>query len=163
MYIQRSFILLFTTALSISGCSSVGIFDKNHPDPSMIRLAQVAEDMQRTANELSAMESAKLRASNQRAETIDIDLLPGLEKVVSLGSSWSGPADKLIDKLSLLAGLKAPRYLNVKPAGDVIVNVNTDYRRIIDILQDVGAQAGHRAYITLKARERVLIVEYKPY
>lgn len=163
MHIHRSLVLMLIAAMTLGGCASNRAFDKNTPDPAMLRVAQVAEDIQRSSNELSAMESAKLRASNGAAQDIDVDHLPGLEKVVSLGSSWSGPADKLLDKLSFLAGLKPPRYLNVKPAGDVIVNVDTDYRRIIDIMQDVGSQAGHRAVITLKARERLLIVEYKSY
>ncbi len=160
----RSILASIISAALFSGCASNAAFDKSSSDPAMLRLAQVAEDIQRSSNELAAIEAAKYRAtSGVRLQEIDVELLPNLEKVVSLGASWNGPMDKLLNKLSHLAGLNAPRYLNVKPSGDVIVNVNTDYRRIIDILEDVGSQSGQRAVITLKARERVLIVEYKTF
>lgn len=164
MHTHRSIFVALLSAVVLGGCASNPSFDKNNPDPAMLRLAQVAEDIQRSSNQLAALEAAKYRETEGGSpQPIDVELLSGLEKVVSLGASWNGPIDKLLDKLSYLAGLNPPRYLNVKPAGDVIVNVDTDYRRIIDILQDVGAQAGQRAVITLKARERVLIVEYKTY
>lgn len=164
MSIYRSLITILVVTLFLGGCAANQRFDKETPDPAQLRLTQVAEDIQRSSNELAAIETAKYRATHKgKPRQIDVSLLPGLEKSVSLGASWNGPIDKLIDKLSLLAGLNPPRYLNVKPAGDVIVNVDTDYRPIIDILEDVGAQTGQRAVITLKARERLLIVEYKTY
>lgn len=164
MHTHRTIFVALLSVVVLGGCASNPSFDKNNPDPAMLRLAQVAEDIQRSSNQLAALEAAKYRATERgKPQSIDVELLPGLEEVVSLGASWNGPINKLLDKLSYLGGLNPPRYLNVKPAGDVIVNVDTDYRRIIDILQDVGAQTGQRAVLTLKARERVLIVEYRTY
>lgn len=161
---SKSLISVLVVTLCLSGCASKRTFDKETPDPAVLRMIQVAEGIQAGTNELAEVETAKFRASRKgKYKTRDISLLPGLEKSVSLGASWNGPIDKLLDKLSSLAGLKPPRYLNVKPAGNVIVNVNTDYRPIIDILEDIGAQTGHRAIIQLKARERLLLVEYKTY
>jgi len=149
--------------LLVSACSTTPL-ELNSPDPASVRLAQVAESIQKHDNDLADIEMARYIETNGRSpRAIDVSNWPALEKVVSLGAAWHGPIDKLVDKLSVLAGLNAPRYLGVKRSGDVIVNVNTDYRRIIDMLHDAGTQAGSRAKVTLKMKERLVEVEYIPY
>jgi len=156
-------VILFGTGVFISGCNTVPL-DINQPDPAAVRLAQVAESIQKHDNDLADIEAAKYVEINGRGiQPIDTSFTPTVEKVVSLGTAWHGPLDPLIDKLSVLAGLKSPRYLGVKPSSGVIVNVNTDYRRIIDMLHDAGTQAGSRAHVTLKVKERLIEVEYIPY
>ena len=150
-----------TAGLAACGTNPLKV---NEPDPAAMRLAQVAESIQEHDNDLADIEMARyVRDHGTGPQALDVSMVPSLEKVVSLGVAWHGPIDKLIDKLSVLAGLNSPRYLGVKPSGDVIVNVNTDYRRIIDMLHDAGTQAGSRANVTLKAKERLIEVEYIPY
>ena len=147
----------------ISACSSTPL-DINQPDPAVVRLAQVAESIQQHDNDLADIEMTRyLEANGSGPGVIDVSYLPALDKVVSLGAAWHGPIDQLVNKLSVLAGLNEPRYLGVKPTGDVVVNVNTDYRRIIDMLHDAGTQAGSRAKVTLKMKERLVEIEYIPY
>ena len=150
-------------SLLVSACSTTPL-ELNSPDPASVRLAQVAESIQKHDNDLADIEMARyIEANGSGPRAIDVSGLPALEKVVSLGAAWHGPIDQLVNKLSVLAGLNVPRYLGVKPLGDVIVNVNTDYRRIIDMLHDAGTQAGSRAKVTLKMKERLVEVEYIPY
>tara|TARA_R110002073_G_scaffold336519_1_gene534645 strand:+ start:1856 stop:2350 length:495 start_codon:yes stop_codon:yes gene_type:complete len=157
-------VLLSAGGLILVSACTTNPLNLNLPDPASVRLAQVAESIQKHDNDLADIEMARYIETNGIApRAIDVSSLPALEKVVSLGAAWHGPIDKLINKLSVLGGLSSPRYLGVKPSGDVIVNVNTDYRRIIDMLHDAGTQAGSRAKITLKMKERLVEVEYIPY
>lgn len=150
-------------SLLVSACSTTPL-ELNSPDPASVRLAQVAESIQKHDNDLADIEMARyIETNGSGPRAIDVSNLPALEKVVSLGAAWHGPIDQLVNKLSVLAGLNVPRYLGVKPSGDVIVNVHTDYRRIIDMLHDAGTQAGSRAKVTLKMKERLVEVEYIPY
>lgn len=148
---------------ALSGCSSTPL-PVNEPDPAVVRLAQVAESIQKHNRDLNDIEAARyLEVHGKSIYKVDLKHFPSLQRVESLGAAWHGPLDKLIDKLSVLGGLNPPRYVNIKPAGDVIVNVRTDYRRILDMLSDAGVQAGSRANVTLKAKERLIEVEYIPY
>lgn len=156
--------ILFVSSLSLMACATSTPLDINEPDPAAVRLAQVAESIQQHSNDLSDIETARyIEANGKSPEALDTTLLPTMEQVVSLGAAWHGPLDTLVDKLSTLAGFNAPRYLGVKPAGEVIVNVDTDYRRIIDMLHDAGTQAGSRAKVTVKVKEKLIEVEYVPY
>lgn len=160
---RKVFSLTILGAMVLGGCSSTPL-QVNEPDPAVVRLAQVAESIQKHDRDLNDIEAARyVEVHGKSIDKVDLKYFPSLQKVESLGSAWNGPVDKLIIKLSVLGGLNPPRFVNIKPAGDVIVSVNTDYRRIIDMISDAGAQAGSRANISLKAKERLIEVEYIPY
>jgi len=163
MRLIKSLVYIFG-GLSLFACSAAKKLDINEPDPASVRLAQVAESIQMHDNDLNDIEMARYVEVNGKGPIpIDTTYLPSVNKVVSLGAAWHGPLDKLVDKLSVLAGLNKPRYLGVKPSSDVIVNVNTDYRPIIDMLRDAGTQAGSRALVGLKVKDKLIEIEYIPY
>lgn len=156
-------ISLSLAAVILTGCSTTRL-DINDPDPAVMRLAQVAEDIQRHDNDLVDIEMARyIKRFGAKPKINNADLIPSLQKVVSLGESWSGPIDKLIIKISTIAGLQPPQFNGVKPSGDVIVNVNTDYRPLIDMLQDAGVQAGSRAKVVVLAKDQRIVTTYVPY
>lgn len=150
-------------ALSLAACTTPRL-NTNTPDPAAVRLAQVAESIQKHDNDLNDIEMTRyVEQYGERPVLIDTSSNPALNRVVSLGGAWHGPLDRIIMKLSELGGLDEPRFIGVKPSGDVLVNVNTNYRRIIDMLHDAGSQAGSRAKVTLKMKEKLIEVEYRPY
>lgn len=133
-------------------------------DPLLQRIHESVKVIQSRSRDLHAIESARYRElTGKNLEEHDLSLAPGLLKVVSLGANWNGPLDKLITQLSVMANLNPPRFLRIQPAGGILVSVDTDYRRISDMMADVSAQAGTRAKITLKMRERLFEVEYLSY
>lgn len=161
--IKKITILLPVCLMTLTGCSSK-LFNPNTPDPAMVRISQVAETIQKHDNDLAAIETARYLEKNKTPiQEINVSDIPSLERVVSLGGAWHGPIGPLVTKLSSLGGLNAPRFIGVKPSSDVVVNVNTDYRRIVDMLHDAGTQAGSRAKVVLKMKERLVEVEYHPY
>lgn len=130
-------------------------------DPALEQLVSVANSISNYDRKLYEIESARYLAANkQKIPEFDMYFLPSLAAYYSLGSEWTGPIEPLIEKISEIGGLNPPRYLNVKPANDIIVYVNTDRRKLIDILADAGNQAGSRAKVTLKMKERLIQVEY---
>ena len=129
-------------------------------DPSVEALAVSAMNVQRQYADLVAMESSLFKRDN-KGTTVGFDpkLVPGMQRVISLGKDWNGPVEPLIAEIAGLSNYTL-RPIGKKPAGDVLVSVDTNYRRIIDILSDAGAQAGSRAVIRVLAKDRVIEVEY---
>jgi len=161
---NTGFYLAAIIFLSI-GCSNT---PKNvvvaESDPAIQQLLQVAEEFASYERKLYEIESARyIEAKIDKIESFDMYFIPSLDGYYQLGDEWSGPIEPLLDKISEIAGLNPPRYLNVKPANHIIVYVDTNRRKLIDVLADAGHQARNRAKITLKMKERLIQVEYAAY
>src|SRR5690554_1977022 len=88
----------------LTGCALKPI-EVREPDPAIVRMAQVAESIQKHANDLAAIEAAKYREVHGKdLKSIDPELIPTMMKVESLGHNYHGPLDRLVDKLAYLAG-----------------------------------------------------------
>ncbi|MCU7950949.1 MAG: DotD/TraH family lipoprotein [gamma proteobacterium symbiont of Bathyaustriella thionipta] len=134
----------------------------NNEDPSLAKLAASADNIQKYWNDIAAMDSAIYQKNNKVRPGFNSNHMPGLEKLISLGDSWSGPVEPLVKEVATLTEYKF-RTLGVKPAADVLVTVDTSYRRAVDILADAGYQSGKRAVIRVLAKDRVIEVEYVRY
>jgi len=148
-----------------AGCSSS---PKNvvvaKSDPAIQQLLRVAEEMASYERKLYEIESARYMEANlEKIEAFDMYFIPSLDGYYELGDEWAGPIEPLLDNISKMAGLNPPRYLNVKPANQIIVYVDTERRKLIDVLADAGNQARNRAKVTLKMKERLIQVEYAAY
>lgn len=148
----------------MSGC--VSTYEQRvvkEPDPVVAKLERLAQVMAEHSNRVAELQEANYQQVNGAALAHHrLELLPNLTKIVSLGAQYAGPLNAFLDRLSLQAGMNRPRYFRIAPPGNIIVSANTDYRSVIDILRDVGAQTGSRAVITYKASENLLEVEYAP-
>lgn len=146
-----------------SACTSPAQYRHNSPDPIGVRLAQSADIIAKAQNDRADVAAYKLQMKTGKVlPAIDTKFIPEVERVVSLGHDYDGPLDKLIVFLSKEAGLKSPKFIGVKPPGDVMVHVRTDYRRIVDIMHDAATQA-HGTKVVLKAKSKKVVVEYVPY
>ncbi len=159
---MRKSILVCGLITALSGCSTTGTSAvPQKPDPIELKILEAAKDIQKKTNQIYAVEAARqFEISGANDNSFDLSLLPGLQQVVSLGSPWDGPLDKFLIKLSAAAALNAPRFLDIKPSGGVVVSVDTDYRRVIDMLEDATTQAGSKVKVTIKVKERLLEVQY---
>jgi hypothetical protein len=150
--------------LLLSACQSVAQVPVVDRDPAAWRIAEAAQRIRQHNTELAAIEAANYQhTTGKTLPTIDMAYFPALNKRVSLGAHWAGPLDSFIIRLSAIAGLNPPRFMGVKPAGDVIISLPTHQRPVIDLFQDAGTQAGSRAHVTLKMSARFILVEYVPY
>ena len=151
-------------AIFLAGCSttpkSVVI---NKSDPAIEQLARTSKEIASYERKLFEIEAARYKdAGLEMTDPHDMYFLPALNQYYGLGDNWSGPIEPLLEKISELAGLNPPRYINVPPSNSIVVYVDTKNKRLIDTLADAGNQAGQRVTITLKMRERLLQVEYAP-
>ena len=165
--IKKSVLAATVATLSLVGCASAPDAKKelsmNMGDPALARLAASAENIQKHWNDIAAMESANYRKENGSSPVgFNSNFVPGLERLISLGDQWTGPVEPLIREVAGLTDYKI-RILGVKPAADVLVSVDTSYRRAIDILADAGYQSGKRAAIRILAKDRMIEVEYARY
>jgi defect in organelle trafficking protein DotD len=144
-------------AIALNGCATNKAADV---DPAMERLTDIAESILMHDKRLADIRAAQyVEEKGQLPAVSDTSMFPELNQHVSLGVDWHGPLDALVKRLASFCGYET-RFLGDKPAGDVLVSVNTDYRRIIDILYDAGVKSGVRAHLTVKASDRVFEVRY---
>lgn len=146
----------------LSGCSStpsnVMLMES---DPAIQQLVIVAEDIASYERRLYQIESSRyIDAGKDKIGEFDMYYTPSLAEYYNLGDEWSGPLEPMLEKITELAGLNDIRYLNVKPANPIIIYVDTNNRKLIDILADSGNQARSMAKVTLKLKERLIQVEY---
>lgn len=154
-------LIIVISILSLFGCESTRTLKVEKPDPVMKKIERLAASIAEHSSTLSALEQSRYqRLEGPLSTKVDFDIVPTLGKVISLGADFNGPMEPFLTLLSKNAGMNPPRILNLKPSADVIVSVNTEYRRLIDILRDVGSQSGTRANITYKAAENLLEIEY---
>lgn len=160
-------VLLGAAMFGISSCASSPDSRKDlsslDSDPAIVRLAASAMSVTQHWNDIAEIESAQYkRKHGEAAFSYDPKLVPGLDRYVSLGDSWSGPIEPLIKEIAVLTGYEL-RVLGVKPAADILVNIDTSYRRAIDILADSGYQGGKRIAIRVLAKSAVIEIEYAKY
>lgn len=152
--------------LLLSGCVSHKTVELEavSSDPILTKLKEASEVVRDKAVQLQAVENARYkRLTGEEIQTSDISILPSLNEIINLGDNWDGPLDSLLIEVSAIANLNKPRFLRVKPAGGVIVSVDTDFRTAAQIVSQAQASAGSRARITLKVKERLFEVEYLAY
>ncbi len=151
-------------AIFIVGCSATPpsvVISKS--DPAVEQLARTSSEIASYERKLYEIEAARYKdAGIEKVDAYDMYFLPALNRYYGLGDNWSGPIEPLLEKISELAGLNPPRYINVPPSTSIVVYVDTKNKRLIDTLADAGNQAGQRVKVTLKMRERLLQVEYAP-
>ena len=159
---MKTSIITFGLLSVLGGCSTTTInANPEKPDPIELKILDAARSIQKKTNQIYAVEAARqFEINGNTPDEFDLSLLPGLQQVVSLGSPWDGPLDKLLIKLSAAAGLNPPRFLDIKPSGGVAVSVDTNYRRVFDMLEDATTQAGSKVKITIKVKERLIEVKY---
>ncbi|MFK5894678.1 MAG: DotD/TraH family lipoprotein [Pseudomonadota bacterium] len=132
-------------------------------DPALVRLASSAMNVTKHWNDIAEIESAQYQRENGGTlYSYDPRFIPGLDRYISLGDEWSGPIEPLIKEVAALSGYDI-RVLGVKPAADILVNIDTSYRRAIDILADAGYQGGKRIAVRILAKSSVIEIEYAKY
>jgi len=147
----------------LAGCANSKQYKLSEPDPGVVRLNEVAESIQKHSNDLADIEAAQyMDQTGKKLPSTDTRYVSTLNNPISLGDDWNGSLFKLVQTIAGLSGYEV-RTLNVEPPGGVIVNVPGEYRRMVDILRDAGTQAGSRAKVVVKAKEKVIEIEYVTY
>ena len=124
------------------------------PDRVALQLASAVDRASTALQTLAAVEQKRTPADSVMA-------LPNapqqLMRTVTL--DWTGPIEPLVRQLADRAGY---RYMvqGDEPAGDVVINVTAVEKPVIEVLRDVGLQAGRRANVVVDGERQVIEVAY---
>lgn len=125
------------------------------PNPVDERLAQAAGDAADALSTLAAIEQARTpNAAIGRVENAPA----ALQRAVTV--RWNGPIMPITKRLAERAGYGF-RVLGTDPPVPVVVNLNARERSVIDLLRDIGLQAGTRADIAVDASNQRVEVRYR--
>lgn len=126
------------------------------PDPVALRLAMAADHASAALQTLASIEQAKNPgASVQSAPNAPQELRR------TLSVNWVGPIEPLAQSLADRAGYQLQINGN-KPPVPVIVSVQAREKSVVEILRDLGLQAGRRADIVVDTERRVVELNYAP-
>lgn len=158
---QKFSILLTTCAVSVAtACTPhTAIVDRQmvaEPDPIGLRLASAVDRASAALQTLASVEQA-------RNPAVSVQTAPNapqeLRRVVSL--DWNGPIEPVARKLADRAGYKF-QILGDTPPVPIVVTVRSVEKSVIDVLRDIGLQAGSRADIIVDAERRMVEINYAP-
>jgi defect-in-organelle-trafficking protein DotD len=126
------------------------------PDPVTLRLAMAADRASSALQTLAAIEQAKHPGTA-------IQSVPNapqeLRRTVSV--NYDGPIEPMARSLADRAGYQL-EINGARPAAPVIVDVQAREKSVVEVLRDLGLQAGRRADIVVDTERRVVELNYAP-
>lgn len=126
------------------------------PDPVALRLASAADRATAALQTLASVEQHRTPA----AAIQSVPAAPQeLRRAVSV--EWVGPIEPLAQKLADRAGYRF-RINGDAPPAPIIVTVMAKQRSVVEVLRDVGLQAGTRADIAVDVDMKTVELNYAP-
>ena len=152
---------LLLIALALAGCSSATGSSTSpiatEPDLVSTRLAQAAEKAAKAMDTISGIEqerSPQISLANNFA-----DASPALLQPITI--KWSGPIEQITETLAVRAGMHFQSIGNLSGV-PLVVNLNVYQKPLIEVLKDVGLQAGRRADISVNNVSNTIEIRYAP-
>lgn len=144
--------------LLLSGCVGAKV-DRQlvaTPDPVGLRLAAAVDRASSALQTLASVEQA-------RNPGVDIQAAPyapqELRRTVTV--DWVGPIEPITRKLADRAGYQTQINGDTPPA-PVVVSLRAKQKSVVEVLRDVGLQAGTRANIVVDPERRIVELNYAP-
>lgn len=151
-------ILTVLMAMFLAGCS--GRKEESNPqlvaspDKATLLLAQAADKASNALETLAAIEQKRTPS----ASVAPINNVPDeLKRAMTI--SWVGPVAPITRTLANSADYDF-KILGDRPPVPIVINLEAENARIIDLLRDIGLQLGKRADIKVDGRNRVVELQY---
>jgi defect-in-organelle-trafficking protein DotD len=155
----RSFMGMASVAAMLAACTPVTKVDQQlvaEPDPVGLRLASAVDRAAAALQTLASVEQAR----NPGVSVQSVPYAPQeLRRTVSV--SWVGPIEPIARSLADRAGY-AFRVNGDTPPVPLVVNVQAKQKSVVEVLRDVGLQAGQRADIAVDPESKVVELNYAP-
>lgn len=150
--------LIVFTALTIAACQPMPPKVQNQvavePDSVSLRLAAAVDRASAALETLAATEQ-------QRDPMVTPNPIPKapaqLMRTVTM--EWTGPIENIAQKMADRASYRF-RIIGDPPPVPVIVNVTAVETPVIEVLRDIGLQAGHRAVVAVDPQNQMVEVDY---
>ena len=126
------------------------------PDRATMMLAQAADKASTALETLAAIEQKRTPAASVAPiQNVPEELRRGMT------ISWVGPVEPIT---KTLANHSEYRFvvLGDKPPVPIVVNLEAENTRVIDLLRDVGLQLGTRGGIKVDGSRKVVELQYAP-
>lgn len=149
--------LLAITAMAaaLSGCAAPGP-TFSEPSAEAEVLASIAQNVQRATD--AQVRLAAVKGSNRGLLIGETNSGQGLDSPISI--SWSGPIDRLAEKIAELSGFEYGGVVGKKSATPVIVSIQASNEKGRVILLNANAQSGTAARIEVAENGKKIIVRY---
>lgn len=126
------------------------------PDPVSLRLAAAVDRASAALQTLAAVEQAR----NPGIAVQGVPYAPQeLRRTVTL--DWVGPVEPILHRLADRAGYEFNVNGDVPPS-PVVVTVRAKQKSVVEVLRDVGLQAGTRADVAVDPERRLVELSYVP-
>lgn len=145
--------------LSLAACAPYAKVDQQmvvSPDPVGLRLASAVDKASAALQTLASVEQAR----NPGVAIQSVPYAPQeLRRTVSL--DWVGPVEPVVRSLADRAGYRFQVNGDVPPA-PLVVSIQAKQKSVVEVLRDIGLQAGTRADIAVDPEARVVELNYAP-
>lgn len=126
------------------------------PDKATLLLAQAADKASSALETLAAIEQARTPSSS----VAPIQNVPDeLRRAMTI--SWIGPVEPISRTLANHAEYEFV-VLGDQPPVPIVVNLESENTRVIDLLRNIGLQLGSRADIRVDGQSKVVELQYAP-
>lgn len=150
--------LLLATGVILSGCGSMQLTPvATEPDLVSTRIAQAAE---KAANALDTISGIEQQREPQLPAPQDYSAAPpALTQLVTV--RWSGPIEQMVETLATRAGMTF-QPVGSRPAVPLLINIDVYQKPLLEVLHDLGLQAGRRADIAVNSSNNTIEIRYAP-
>lgn len=126
------------------------------PDSVSIMLAESADRASSALETLAAVEQARTPATKMSPLG---DVPQELRRTITV--NWVGPIEPIAKTLADRAGYSF-LVLGNEPSVPVVVSVDAENTRVVDVLRDIGLQLGKRGDVKVDAKSRMVEIYYAP-
>jgi defect-in-organelle-trafficking protein DotD len=156
--IGRIFIA-FGGIMVLAGCSEPTVTPiASEPDLVTIKLAQAADKASQALDSIANIEQQRSPAI-AKVDSVAAGAPPSLAQPITI--RWSGPIEQITKTLADRAGLQF-RVTGLASPAPITVSLDVYQQPLINVLQNIGLQAGQRADVAVDARAGVVEIRYAP-
>ncbi|MDD9900225.1 MAG: DotD/TraH family lipoprotein [Alphaproteobacteria bacterium] len=156
---KKSLALGVMLIAAVSACGPITKLDQQlvaEPDPVALRLANAVDRASAALQTLASVEQA-------RHPGVAVQAVPyapqELRRAVSV--KWNGPIEPITRRMADRAGYQMHINGDVPPV-PVIVSLRAAEKSVVEVLRDIGLQAGRRATIAVDPERRIVELNYAP-
>lgn len=151
---------MIVIGLTLSGCAAVGgsmTPVAAEPDLVSTRIAQAAEKAATALDTISGIEQQ--REPQLPAPQDYTSAPPALTQPITV--KWSGPIEQMVETLATRAGM---RYAATggRPPVPLLITLDVYQKPLIEVLHDLGLQAGRRADVSVNSSNNTIEIRYAP-
>ncbi len=126
------------------------------PDPVALRLAVAADKASSALQTLASIEQARNPGESLQMPP---EVPQALRRIVSI--DWTGPIAPIAQQMADRAGYRL-QVNGAMPPAPIVVSVAAREKSVIEVLRDIGLQAGRRADVTVDPNHHLVELNYAP-